>query len=76
MGHAESIDCIADICMNARFLGLPELVSMHQAGRHESERIVPPHHQLNETIRRELTEFFQPFNRLLVEFIQDVYGGR
>lgn len=60
-----------------RYLGLPKVKSLLESDEHETvtKTKLPKEHLLNDTVRAKLIDFFDPFNRLLQEFLQEVKAG-
>ena len=44
------------------------------ADEYQSPLRVPPEHRVNTTTRARLQAFFEPFNKLLFEFVGDDFG--
>jgi len=48
---------------------------VHHVGPHAMDAdLVPQQHQLNATMRSKLKDFFQPFNLLLEQFLDEALG--
>ena len=66
-----------DIYYCYRFLELPEMISITEADSHlTGDKDILPEHKLSEESRRLLTEYFEPFNLLLDEFLGESVGFR